>query len=455
MASIVQEVLTAFTYGEEQVGAGALTPDAIELMWRAKCDWALAKLQAPLSHGDATQVIRSTCKSSMPSDFARRVIAHVNGIVEETAQNVVPTQGERQTLQSCLKFSDYIAKDSWALLSKPSTTVLEQAHVLRNTAFAIGLFYPNEPTYVAMTAVLVAVRNGFAYIPNPTALLALDNVKQTIRERRAESVAAFTGPRPHYYPDNVADFQFAYPELYARAYPVESNQPGCCPLDATSLFSLQSFLPARRTKKSACAFEHAAHGPWRMHSAAGAELLAGEQLGLPGLRIFPPRHAEAFGAMSPALGSPMLENSARFLVAPPLALGDVSRSPTMPAARTETTPIESLALEDAPMSTSPKKKSIPDATVSEPHSAASTTKPHVVKKRPAGAISGCKLPFPGKPREGRQYLPMELGDWRIYTDMKNSSWRAMRLGEKKDIKRRWATDAERAWDNLMSEIALR
>ena len=74
------------------------------------------------------------------------------------------------------------------------------------------------------------------------------------------------------------------------------------------------------------------------------------------------------------------------------------------------------------------------------------------KKAAIGTDSKSKVawPFPGVPKSHKE--PMTFKAFRIYTDLKNSSWRVKKIGERRDVGCSWKTDPEAGWSKVLRTI---
>jgi hypothetical protein len=61
-----------------------------------------------------------------------------------------------------------------------------------------------------------------------------------------------------------------------------------------------------------------------------------------------------------------------------------------------------------------------------------------------------KLPYPGNPK--KKMPPMELGSFKVYTDINRKGWRSLKKGERVDKFFSWVVDGKEAWSRLMAEV---
>ena len=74
------------------------------------------------------------------------------------------------------------------------------------------------------------------------------------------------------------------------------------------------------------------------------------------------------------------------------------------------------------------------------------------KKAAIGTDSKSKVawPFPGVPKSHKE--PVTFKAFKIYTDLKNSSWRVKKIGERRDVGCSWKTDPEAGWSKVLKTI---
>ena len=427
----LSEVSVALNYALLQTSA--LPADAMDLVWQSTSEKILQLSAPPLPHRLALEVIRlvtaEAVGAQMPRDVQTRIINRVNEFVINTA-SATTDQSQRTQMQSCVGFENYISKKAWSVLLTHGLSLSTALQTLRDSATAVGLFYPNEPTFVSMTAILLASRGiPLASMTPEDSLTMLRGVKDIVRSQRAMGKLMFKETEPMFYPPSMDDFKRSHPAVYAYAYPEEGNPPNCCPLSRPDLQQLKAALPARSSKRLA--------PPLALASAA-MQQRRGDEL-LTNLQIFPPKQCPV--PFRDQASQQAMRSAQQQLMAigwQPPASGPVGE--TQPSPAEPSTPDKGGAgvASDATGESSPTSKMTP-------------------KKRPAAASGSPptkKLPFPGKPKSKTVYAPLIMGDWRIYTDFKKNAWRACykKHGKRQDISASWACDAEAAWKQLMSSL---
>jgi hypothetical protein len=115
----------------------------------------------------------------------------------------------------------------------------------------MGLRNPSEPTFQALTGILLGSHAGVTEALNktPTTKHACYTSVKSVFKKTQRGLASTNFISP--LPASVAEFQQKYPECYAQVF--GSDPPANCPLDSVSLQISIDSVPMRKTHRDVSA----------------------------------------------------------------------------------------------------------------------------------------------------------------------------------------------------------
>ena len=148
-------------------------------------------------------------------------------------------KGTKASRQTHAFFHNYLTRDDWEVLLRENAPVESRLQIIASRALSIGLFHPNELTYVGMLSIVaVAVRELWTHEVAHVHLLSLK--RELKKQRKIKILHEGRGTL-------LPTFQEAVEEWMAQMDVVGDYAPIECPVSQSLIFARQSNMAARKS----------------------------------------------------------------------------------------------------------------------------------------------------------------------------------------------------------------
>ena len=467
-----------------------------------------------MTPADGTYILNCLQQNFIPADVRKRVADRITSavMVRHISLFQDPESGTKQT---CLKVYNLMPAGLWKTMQCGKASKQKLLEHVTQFCLSIGLTHACERTYTKIVATVLVARLGREEVATGYQLAMQfskelrDNIR---REARRDKLPHFGVIKN--YPDDAEGFLEHYPDAFGFAFPCRESDPDNCPMvcpyDEAYICHVASRMPMRGNHRYFKEFnQHARADPqnsliympngtplhlstqhlqladtpqiptavstslWPSASPKRASERSFLTAQLPDLKrppqVSPGREPESFGSQADPHEGTHADNAKK--ESEPGADPDLVRSRSAKEMADAILSSRGLWKDKKKRNAKTKKKRVntPKKNAKTPENRVNTPKmkkttankntaeermitPKKTAKASAGSGGGtCNLRYPGKPTSARQ--PMVWRDWKIYTDMNRSCWRAKQKGVRVDQAANFRSDPESAWQRIIQIVS--
>ena len=195
-----------------------------------------------LSVSDANEIISALRSAPWPADI-------LNTMLAEVASKTTAGGGgmpHRLAMQDFKHMSVYLPAKLWTILQADSE-LTSKIELLLQHACNMGLRTPSEPTFQALTGILLGAHEGVTEAINKCSQskYAVYTSMKSMFKKTQQGLGVTSWIHP--LPATIAEFRAKYPEAFAQIF--SSDPPSTCPLDSIGLKNLIDSVPMRKTHR--------------------------------------------------------------------------------------------------------------------------------------------------------------------------------------------------------------